>query len=653
MELLQGRPLNALMGHEPIDPGRLFSIAIQLADALASAHARGIVHRDIKPANVFINDHDQIKILDFGLAKVDTTQGTGASGDDETMVAGHLTAAGVVLGTVAYMSPEQARGKLTDARTDIFSLGTMLYQLATGVLPFEGETSAVVFDAILNRAPIPLAQANAALPPELGRILDKALEKDRNLRYQSATDLKTDLMRLQRDLDSGPRAAADLTTSGGGTGPAKRSIAVLYFENLSGAQEDVYFRDGITEDIITELSKIRDLNIFSRPTVLAFRDKVVTPAQIAQQLSASHVLTGSLRRAGDRLRINAQLIDTATDFPAWSERYDREMKDVFEVQDEIARKIAEALRVTLSPQEQEALAAKPTDNLQAYDMYLKGKGYARRLTRQDLDFALQMYESAVAQDPKFALAHAAIANVCAQYQGSFGSNENLLGRAQAAAARATELQPGLPEVMVAQGWVFYALGKFDAAVNTVKMAIASKPDSEGGYYLLMRALFAAGLHREVAEMCDAALDSAGPDYNVYVPVMNSLKALGRKDSENNVRQRFVLALEEQLRLVPEDARARILLAGTYADQGRVDDAMREANLAMVLRPDEAAVLYNAACTFCGLGRAEDALDALRKAKRAGLTDPVWARRDPDLALIHDDPRFDELYPDLEKKGADA
>ena len=305
----------------------------------------------------------------------------------------HLTTPGTAMGTVA-MSPEQAAGSSPTRAPTVF-LGTVLYQMATGALPFQGDTPAVVFDAILNRDPVPVSQLNSDAPAELGRIVAKLLEKDRSLRYQSATDLKTDLMRMKRDLDSGRTPAS-------GTAKAPdRSIAVLFFENLSGLKEDEYFRDGITEDIITELSKIRGLNIFSRATVLAYRDKPVTPAQIAQQTRASCVLTGSLRRAGSRLRINAQLIDTSTDFPLWSERYDREMQDVFEVQDEIARKIAAALRITLSPQEQAELAAKPTDNLQAYDLYLRGKSYARRWTRQDLEFARQMFENAVTLDPSF------------------------------------------------------------------------------------------------------------------------------------------------------------------------------------------------------------------------------------------------------------
>ena len=231
---------------------------------------------------------------------------------------------------------------------------------------------------------------------------------------------------------------------------------MLYFENLSGVKEDEYFRDGITEDIITELSKIKGLNIFSRPTVLAYRDKSVTPAQIGQQLGAAYVLAGSLRRAGNRLRINAQLVDTRTDFPLWSERYDREMQDVFELQDEIARKIAEALRITLTPQEQADLAARPTDNLQAYDLYLRGKSYARRLTRQDLEFARQMFENAMALDPKFALAYAAVANACALIYYNYGRDEVWMERARTASEKAASLQPELPEADIARAWVLYA-----------------------------------------------------------------------------------------------------------------------------------------------------------------------------------------------------
>ena len=292
-------------------------------------------------------------------------------------------------------------------------------------------------------------------------------------------------------------------------------------------KEDEYFRDGITEDIITELLKIKTLRVFPRPTILPYRDKAVTAQQVGRDLNAAFVLGGSLRRAGTRLRINTQLMDAKTDFPVWSERYDREMADVFEVQDEIARKIAEALRVTLSPQEQQELAARPTENLQAYDLYLRGKSYARRLTRQDLEFALQMFENAVTQDPMFALAHAANAIFCAQYYANFQRDAAWGARAKAAADKAIALQPELPDVQVAQAWIRYIDGDLADAIQRVRQAIARKPNCEGAYYLLGRALFAAGRYQEVADMAESAVEAAGDDYSVYVPIINALGALGQ------------------------------------------------------------------------------------------------------------------------------
>ncbi|MGE0455583.1 MAG: protein kinase [Vicinamibacteria bacterium] len=645
MELLEGETLRTRLDAGPLKVERLLELAIQIGEALDAAHAKGVIHRDVKPANIFVTRSGQAKVLDFGLAKLVAGVEPGSAGSAVvTAVRDALTSPGSTLGTVAYMSPEQARGEPLDARSDVFSFGTVVYEMATGAQAFAGSTPASVFNAIFNAAPRPATQANPEVPAELEHIIGKALEKDPEMRYQTVAEMKTDLKRLKRDRDSGRSA----TAPGGGTrsaeraaapAPAQKSVAVLYFENLSSAKDDEYFRDGMTEDIITELSKIGQLRVFPRSELLGFRNKPVTAPEVGQQLGAAYVLEGSIRRAGNRLRITAQLVETRTRHSAWGERYDRELEDVFAIQDEIARSIAQALRVTLTPQEEKTIGRKPTENLQAYDFYLRGRSYTRR---ENLEFALQMFEQAIKLDPDFALAHAGVASVCGMIFELREQNQKWIERGLTACERALALDPQAAEALAGRARVSYAQKKHDEAIVFARAAIERKPDCEGVYNILGRAMFESDRFEEAAALVERALEANGEDYNTYIPFANSLGRLGRHEAARQLKGRQMGVLERQLELVPEDVRARILLSALYAEFGRDDEAVRQAQTAVALRPGEGIVLYNAACTYGVLKRKQEALDLLRSAFDAGYGNPEWAARDPDLSCLFDDPEFQRL-----------
>ncbi len=648
MELLEGKTLKHRIAERRIELAELLEIGIQIASGLDAAHNKGIVHRDIKPANIFLVERGQAKILDFGLAKLTAvmreaeTVGAAAGGAGSVQTALELTSPGSAMGTIAYMSLEQARGEELDHRSDLFSLGVVLYEMATGELPFTGTTSAVIFDGILHGTPRPASEANPQLPLAFEKILDKLLEKDRDLRCQTAAELRADLKRLSRDLDSGKSAASRKSGSGptAVAAPVKqKSVAVLYFENQSGSKEDEYFRDGITEDIVTEISKIGQLDIFPRSEMLAFRDKPVTAQQVSQQLGAAYVLEGSIRRSGNRVRITAQLVEASTRHSVWAERYDRQLEDVFAIQEEIARSIAQALRITMTPQEEKTIAIRPTEDAQAYDFYLRGRNYLRR---ENLEYALQMFEQAIQLDPNFAQAHTAIGHVCAMIYELREQNVRWIERGLAACDRGTALSPDLPEVLVARARIAYVQKKYDEAALLARHAIERKRDCEGSWNILGRAYFASGRHEEAVSLVQQAIDANGDDYNTFMPYINALERLGLKKEAAQYREKLIVVLQQQLERVPEDVRARILLGVMQALLGNEEESVRQLQTAVALRPNEAGILYNAACAYALMKRKTETLEMLKRTMAAGYGNLDWMRKDPDLDFVHDDPDFKRL-----------
>jgi len=351
------------------------------------------------------------------------------------------------------------------------------------------------------------------------------------------------------------------------------------------------------------------------------------------------VLCCSLRRAGTRLRITAQLVETRTGHSSWAERFDRELKDVFEVQDEIARKITQALRITLTPQEEKAIVLKPTANAQAYDAYLRGRSYARRETRPDLEFAMQMFDLAILLDSDFALAHAGIAHACAMIHGWHDPAPKWIDKGLAACEQALKLDPHLSEVLVARGLLLYVQKKYAEAIEYARMAIERKPDCPGAYNVLARSYFASGRLEEIAALVEHALEANGDDYNLYIPLENALEKLGRSEALGDVRERLRRVLEQQLEMVPEDVRARVLLASNLARGKDAERAILELERAVTLRPDDSNILYNAACVYGRLSRKKEALVMLKKAKEHGYHNVAWISRDPDLACLHGEPEF--------------
>jgi len=616
MEFVDGETLRGKIPIERISDA--VSYAMQIGEALSEAHGKGIVHRDVKADNIMINSKNNVKVMDFGLAKLKGSL--------------KLTQTSTTVGTLAYMSPEQIQGGEADARSDMFSFGVLLFEMLTGQLPFRGEHEAAMLYSIVNEQPASITHLRSEVPPSIAEVIRRTLQKEPDQRYDSMSAVVNELAQsgMKKSSVSGSISRDEKSPP---------SLAVLPFVDMSQQKDQEYFCDGVAEDLINALAKIKTLRVPSRTSAFTVKGMKLDVMEIGRKFNVESVLEGSVQKSGNRLRVTAQLVKVSDGYHLWSERYDRELNDVFAIQDEIVENIVRSLKIVLSETEKDVLEKVYTTNVEAYDFYLRGRKFFYASGAKNFEFALQMFRQAILIDPNYALAYAGLADCYSWLYMYIESNPGNLEETEKASRKALALDPGLAEAHVSCAQALALKKQYEEAERYFQSALRLNPVLFEALYLYGRAMFAQGKLKDATRLYEEAIRVRPEDYQTRVLLGTVYKALGETSKWHATHHDAIGVIKDHLRHHPEDVRARYLGAGALVSLGEKETGLSWAREALKVDPNDTAIVYNVACIYSLAGEIDEALTYLEHAIKQGFAHKEWINQDPDLAPLRLHPRF--------------